>query len=84
LNDRRRAPYDGVVFEMEHNPYDVRVLRDCMQYMRDRRQIVRSGGLAPAVAPMVRIPPNGAEMNQCVDSDRPRIRYAGQKACPVP
>lgn len=27
------APYDGVVFEMEHNPYDIRVLRDCMQYM---------------------------------------------------
>jgi len=60
------APYDGVVFEMEHNPYDVRVLRDCMQYMLDRQQIVRSGSLAPAVTPMVRIPPNGAEMNQWV------------------
>ena len=24
------APYDGVVFEMEHNPYDIRTLRDCM------------------------------------------------------
>jgi 4-hydroxy-2-oxoheptanedioate aldolase len=60
------APYDAVVFEMEHNPYDVRVLRDCMQYMLDRRQIVQSGTLAPAVAPMVRIPPNGGEMNQWV------------------
>lgn len=60
------ALYDGVVFEMEHNPYDVRVLRDCMQYMLDRRQIVQSGTLAPAVAPMVRIPPNGGEMNQWV------------------
>ena len=58
------APYDGVVFEMEHNPYDIRVLRDCMQYMLDRRQILKAGSIAPAVAPMVRIPPNGGEMNQ--------------------
>jgi 4-hydroxy-2-oxoheptanedioate aldolase len=57
-------PYDGVVFEMEHNPYDIRQLRDCMQYMLDRAQIVKSGSLAPAVAPFVRIPPNGGEMNQ--------------------
>src|SRR6202041_1801636 len=60
------APYDGVVFEMEHNPYDIRQLRDCMQYMLDRAQIVKSGTLAPAVAPMVRIPPNGGEMNQFI------------------
>src|SRR5712692_5856031 len=26
------AAYDAVVFEMEHNPYDIRQLRDCMQY----------------------------------------------------
>ena len=58
------APYDGVVFEMEHNPYDIQVLRNCMQYMLDRRQILKSGSIAPAVAPMVRIPPNGGEMNQ--------------------
>jgi 4-hydroxy-2-oxoheptanedioate aldolase len=60
------APYDGVVFEMEHRPYDVRALRDCLQYMLDRRQIARSGSLAPAVTPFVRIPPNGAEMNEWV------------------
>ena len=60
------APYDGVVFEMEHNPYDIRVLRDCMQYMLDRRQIVHAGTFAPAVTPLVRIPPNGEEMNQWV------------------
>src|SRR6185503_13579848 len=60
------APYDGVVFEMEHNPYDIRLLRDCMQYMLDRRQIVQSASIAPPVAPMVRIPPNGGEMSQWV------------------
>ena len=25
--------YDGVVFEYEHNPYDIKDLRDCLQYM---------------------------------------------------
>ena len=56
--------YDGVVFEMEHNPYDIAMLRDCLQYMLNRRQIVDRGSLAPGVTPMVRIPPNGGEMNQ--------------------
>jgi len=60
------APYDGVVFEMEHGPYDIRTLRDCLQYLLNRRQIVMSGSLAPAVTPFVRIPPNGGEMNQWV------------------
>src|SRR5271155_1321737 len=60
------AAYDAVVFEMEHNPYDIRALRDCMQYMLDRAQILKSGTLAPAVAPMVRIPPNGGELNQFI------------------
>ena len=41
------APYDAVVFEMEHNPYDIRLLRDCMQYMLDRRQILKAGSIAP-------------------------------------
>lgn len=58
------SKYDGVVFEMEHNFWDGRSLRDCFQYMLNRRQIVDSGSLAPPVTPMVRIPPNGAEKNQ--------------------
>jgi 4-hydroxy-2-oxoheptanedioate aldolase len=59
-------PYDGVVFEMEHGGYDIRTLRDCLQYLMNRRQIVESGSLAPAVTPLVRIPPNGIEMNQWI------------------
>ena len=51
---------------MEHGAYDIRALRDCLQYLLNRRQIVESGSIAPAVTPMVRIPPNGAEMNQWV------------------
>ena len=58
------APYDGVVFEAEHNPYDVTTLRHCLQYMLNRRQIVDAGTLTAAVTPMIRIPANGAEMNQ--------------------
>ena len=57
--------YDGIVFEMEHNPWDIRALRDALQYMLNRRQIVAARAtLAPAVTPMVRIPPNGGEKNQ--------------------
>ena len=58
------APYDGVVFEAEHNPYDVTTLRHCLQYMLNRRQIVDGGTLTAAVTPIIRIPANGAEMNQ--------------------
>jgi 4-hydroxy-2-oxoheptanedioate aldolase len=58
--------YDGVMFEMEHGAYDIKTLRDCLQYMLNRQQILASGTLAPAVTPMVRIPPNGAEMNQWI------------------
>ena len=58
------SPYDGVVFEMEHNPWDIRGLRDSLQYMLNRRQIAHGGSVAPAVTPMVRIPTNGAEKGQ--------------------
>jgi 4-hydroxy-2-oxoheptanedioate aldolase len=58
------APYDSVIFESEHNPYDIKELRDAMQYMLNRRQIVDCTSIAPAVTPMVRVPCNGSEMNQ--------------------
>ena len=58
------AKYDGVFYEMEHNAYDIRAFRDCLQYMLNRSQIAKSGSLAPAVTPHVRIPPNGGEKAQ--------------------
>lgn len=58
------APYDGIVFEMEHNPYDVGGLGDALQYMLNRKKIAESGSVAPSVTPLARIPANGAEMNQ--------------------
>src|SRR2546422_8745944 len=60
------SPFDGVAFEMEHAPMSAPALRDALQYMLDQRQIVQGGTLAPKVTPMVRIPPNGGEMNQWI------------------
>ena len=60
------SAFDGVVFEMEHGPFDPPTLRDALQNMLSRRQILDSGTLAPAVTPMVRIPPNGGEMCQWI------------------
>jgi 4-hydroxy-2-oxoheptanedioate aldolase len=56
--------YDGITFEMEHNAWDGRALRDCLQYLLNRKQIADAASIAPHVTPFVRIPPNGAEMNQ--------------------
>lgn len=57
------SKFDGVVFEMEHSAFNLSDLRLSLQFMLDRRQILEQGTLAPAVVPMVRIPPNGRE--QC-------------------
>src|SRR5690348_11580753 len=41
------SKYDGCVFEMEHNPWDGRLLRDCLQYMLNRAQIAKAGSVVP-------------------------------------
>ena len=58
------SPYDGIVLEMEHDPYDVSALGDALQYMLSRKQIAESASVAAKVTPLARIPSNGAEMNQ--------------------
>ena len=62
--DLSDSPYDGLVFEMEHNPFDMAALGDALQYLLTRKQIHSASSLAPAVTPIVRIPSNGCEMNQ--------------------
>lgn len=62
--DMSDSPYDGIVFEMEHNPYDVAALGDALQYMLNRKAIATSGSIATTVTPIARIPANGIEMNQ--------------------
>ncbi len=58
------AKYDSVVFEGEHNGWDIKSLRDSLQYMLNRGQIAKSGSIVPNVTAMARIPANGVEMNQ--------------------
>jgi 4-hydroxy-2-oxoheptanedioate aldolase len=58
------SKYDGVVFEGEHNGWDIRALRDGLQYLLNRAQIAKSGSVAPALTPSARIPANGIEKNQ--------------------
>ena len=58
------APYDAIVFEMEHNSWDANTLQDSLQYLLNRKQILEMGSLAPKVTPLVRIPANGAENNE--------------------
>jgi 4-hydroxy-2-oxoheptanedioate aldolase len=49
---------------MEHNPWDIRALRDSLQYLLNRGQIVQAGTPAPAVTPIVRVSANGEEKKQ--------------------
>jgi 4-hydroxy-2-oxoheptanedioate aldolase len=62
--DLSDSPYDGLVVEMEHNPFDMSALGDFLQYLLNRKQILKAGTVAPAVTPLVRIPSNGGEMDQ--------------------
>ena len=58
------SKFDGVVYEGEHNPWDIVGLRDAMQFMLNRREIATSGLIAPTVTPLARIPVNGVEQGQ--------------------
>lgn len=60
----QQSSYDGVCFEGEHQGWDIKALRDSLQFLLNRGQIARSGSVAPAITPIARIPANGAEMNE--------------------
>ena len=62
--DFSTAPYDSIIFELEHGTWNPDNLQDSMQYLLNRKQILSAATLAPAVTPLCRIPANGAEMNQ--------------------
>src|ERR1700761_7078865 len=49
---------------MEHQPWDGRLLRDCLQYMLNRAQIAKAASVVPGVTPLARVPVNGVEMAQ--------------------
>lgn len=58
------SKFDSVIFEGEHNGFDIRDLRNGLQFLLNRAQIAQTASVAPAVTPMVRVPVNGKEMNQ--------------------
>jgi 4-hydroxy-2-oxoheptanedioate aldolase len=60
----QQSQYDGVIFEGEHRGWDIRALRDAMQYLMSRKQIAAAGSVAPAITPTARVPANGVEKNQ--------------------
>ena len=47
---RSEAPDDGIVFEMEHNPWDVPGWQDSQRYLLNRKQIA-----AGPPAPILRV-----------------------------
>jgi len=57
------AKYDSIVFEAEHNPYDIHTLRNCLQYLLNRSQIAKAASVAPSITPIIRVPANGDEKN---------------------
>jgi 4-hydroxy-2-oxoheptanedioate aldolase len=58
------SQFDGVIYEGEHNPWDISALEMSLQFMLDRRKIAESGSVRPHVTPMARIPVNGIEKGQ--------------------
>ena len=51
-----RSPADFVIIDLEHSPYDVTKLRDFLQQMTDKRQILEKGSLQMNGTPIVRMP----------------------------
>jgi 4-hydroxy-2-oxoheptanedioate aldolase len=70
------SKYDGIVFEGEHQGWDIKALRDALQYMLNRSYIAKNG-IAPAVTPTARIPANGCEMNQFLAKQALDLGYFG-------
>lgn len=56
-----RSNLDFIIIDMEHSPYDVETLRRFLLGMTDKRRILDTGSLQPAVVPLVRIPAIGQE-----------------------
>ncbi|MBI3801802.1 MAG: aldolase [Deltaproteobacteria bacterium] len=58
--------YDFLIFEMEHEGFDMPKLRLSLQFLLDRKRLVTKGTLQPDMVPFVRVPPNAREQNQWV------------------
>ncbi len=58
--------YDFLIFEMEHEGFDMPKLRLSLQFLLNRKRIATTGALQPDMVPFVRVPPNAREHNQWV------------------
>src|SRR5262245_32304860 len=58
--------YDFIIFEMEHEGFNLPNLRLSLQFLLNRQRLVTQGTLQPDVVPFVRVPPNAREQNQWV------------------
>jgi 4-hydroxy-2-oxoheptanedioate aldolase len=58
--------YDFIIFEMEHEGFNLPNLRLSLQFLLNRKRIVTKAALQPDVVPFVRVPPNAREFNQWV------------------
>lgn len=60
----RRGEADFLLYDMEHQPFDVPALSVFLQFLLDPADIVKNGPPARRHPLLVRIPANGREMNQ--------------------
>lgn len=58
------SQYDMVIFDMEHQWFDLPGLSVSLQFLLDRGRIAASGSLRASPAPLVRLPANAREHNQ--------------------
>lgn len=61
-----RTDLDFVIFEMEHQNFDMLALKDSLQFLINRKRLAESDSPAVVPTPLVRIPSNAAEQNQWI------------------
>lgn len=66
IRDLADREYDFLILDMEHARFDFSALVQSLDVMLNRRRIVESGSMMADPVPLVRIPPNGREMNQWI------------------
>ena len=61
----QRSVFDFLIYDLEHNPLDITQLRDFLQNLLDPATLAREGiaGTKPVI---VRVPPNGRELNEFI------------------
>jgi len=80
LNNARslaRSNLDFVLIDMEHGPLDFETLRIFLLSMTDKRSIIQKGNLQANVTPIVRLPVNGRENLQFLQSKRLTLDLLG-------